>query len=104
AITILGEDRHRSVLVYPNNARFNPGNDNPYAPAGGAGAKPHNLYHRGVFLADQADDLVLSHLTIRNSTPQGGSQAEAIILNGGAKARAILNDVDLYSYQDTLQI
>jgi len=106
-VTIRGEDRHRSVLEYANNARFNPGNGNPYAPGAGpaaAGARPRGIYHRGVFLADQADELVLANLTIRNTTPQGGSQAEAIILNGGAGARAVLKDVDLTSYQDTLQI
>ena len=95
------------MLEYANNARFNPGNGNPYAPGAGpaaAGARPRGIYHRGVFLADQADELVLANLTIRNTTPQGGSQAEAIILNGGAGARAVLKDVDLTSYQDTLQI
>jgi len=106
-VTILGADRRRTVLAYANNARFNPGNGNPYGSAAGAmgaGAKPRSIYHRGVFLADQADDLVLANLTIRNLTPQGGSQAEAIILNGGPSAHAVLKDVDLYSYQDTLQI
>ena len=63
-----------------------------------------SIYRRGVFLAHRVNDLVIANLTFRNTTPQGGSQAEAIILNGSPGARAILRDVDLYSYQDTLQI
>jgi len=89
AITILGEDRKQSVIAYPTNNRFN----------GAPG-----VYRRGVLLADHCTDLVLDNLTIRNTTPQGGSQAEAIIFNGSQTARAIVTNVDLYSYQDTLQI
>ncbi|WP_158277658.1 pectinesterase family protein [Opitutus sp. ER46] len=107
AVTLLGEDRRESVITYANNDRFNPTNGNPFgspqpqpsaAPLGGA------VYHRSVLLAHRVDDLVLANLTVRNATPQGGSQAEAVLLNGTTRARAILKDVDLYSYQDTLQI
>jgi hypothetical protein len=89
ALTLAGEDRKQTVIEYANNAKFN----------GGSGT-----YHRGVLLANRADDLIITNLTIRNTTPRGGSQAEAIILNGTANSRAILSGVDLYSYQDTLQI
>ncbi len=89
AITIQGEDRKKSVIQYATNANFN------NAPG---------TYHRGVFLAQRVNDLTLANLTIRNTTPQGGSQAEAIIFNGTPTARAIVVNVDLYSYQDTLQI
>ncbi len=108
AITLLGQDRRQSVIEYANNARFNPSGGNPY---GGRSNNPSreavhggHIYRRGVFLAHRVDDLTLANLTIRNTTPQGGSQAEAIILNGTRDARAVLTDVDLYSYQDTLQI
>jgi pectin methylesterase-like acyl-CoA thioesterase len=90
-LTFQGENRKSSVIDYANNNRFNP------SAAGG-------VYHRGVFLAKNCNDLTLSNLTIRDTTPRGGSQAEAIILNGSSNARAILKDVDLYSFQDTLQI
>jgi len=89
ALTFLGEDRKQTVLAYADNARFN----------GAPGT-----YHRGVFLANRCDDLVLANLTIRNTTPYRGSQAEAIILNGTPQSRAIMTGVDLYSFQDTLQI
>jgi pectin methylesterase-like acyl-CoA thioesterase len=105
-LTLRGEDRQGSVIAYPNNARFNPSANlyaNGAAPVAG---DPHrrSVYHRGVFLAKGADRLTLTHLTLRNTTPQGGSQAEALILDGTLHARAEVRDVDLFSYQDTLQI
>lgn len=106
-LTFIGEDRRQTVIGYATNDRFNPTNGNPFgAPRPNpSGARiGGNIYHRGVFLAHRVSDLVLANLTIRNTTPQGGSQAEAVILNGTTQARAILKDVDLYSYQDTLQI
>jgi pectin methylesterase-like acyl-CoA thioesterase len=110
AITLLGEDRKQTVIAYANNERFN-GNagGNPFAPGAGApgAANPRRggaVYRRGLFLAHRADDLVIANLTLRNTTPQGGSQAEAIILNGSPSARAMITSVDLYSFQDTLQI
>jgi hypothetical protein len=86
-ITLAGEDRAATVLAYANNNTFNP-----------AG----NPYRRGLFQADHCGDITIAHLTVHNTTPQGGSQAEAIILNG--VSRAVISDVDLNSYQDTLQI
>lgn len=90
-LTITGEDRKQTIIQYANNAKFNAASDG-------------HAYHRGVFMADGADDLVIANLTIRNTTPRGGSQAEALILRGGAHGRAVISGVDLYSFQDTLQI
>lgn len=108
AVTLLGEDRRQTVIAYPNNAVFNSAGGNPFAgTAPNPSAEPRvggNIYRRGVFLAHGVNDLVIADLTIRNSTPQGSSQAEAIILNGTPSAHAILKEVDLYGYQDTLQI
>jgi len=107
-ITLLGEDRKQSVIAYANNAAFNNGGGNPFGgSAPNPGAEPlagGSIYRRGVFLAHRVSDLVITNLTFRNTTPQGGSQAEAIILNGTTAARAILKDIDLYSHQDTLQV
>jgi len=108
AVTLLGEDRRKTVIAYANNAKFNNAGGNPYAngsnPSGVAAIRGGSVYHRGVFTAHRVDDLVIANLTIRNTTPHGGSQAEAIILNGTPSARAIVKDVDLASFQDTLQI
>ena len=62
------------------------------------------IYRRGLFLAHRCSDLTITNLTLRNTTKQGGSQSEAIILNGGPGAHAILTRLDLSSFQDTLQI
>jgi pectin methylesterase-like acyl-CoA thioesterase len=90
-LTIRGEDRKRTILAYSNSNKF--------------AQKPGMiLYHRGVFLGRFCSDLRISNMTIHNTTPRGGSQAEAIILNGTTRARAVLSDLDLLSYQDTLQV
>ena len=87
-----------------NKISGNPfGSDKP-DPSSYDPAKGEPVYHRGVFIAHRCNDLTLANLTIRNTTPHGGSQAETIILNGTTSARAILANVDLYSFQDTLQI
>ena len=62
------------------------------------------VYRRGLFLAHRVNDLKIANLTLHNTTPQGGTQAEAIILNGLPDARAVLANLDLLSFQDTLQI
>jgi len=107
-IEICGEDRRRTVLSYPNNAVFNPGGGNPYGRPGGNPSefeyRTGAVYHRGVFLAHRTKHLTLKNLTVENTTPQGGLQAEAIILNGLSNSRAVVEDVDLRSFQDTLQI
>ncbi|HVX84825.1 MAG TPA: pectinesterase family protein [Phycisphaerae bacterium] len=106
AVTLLGEDRKKTIIEYANNAKFNSNeNANPYA----NGENPTtrrmgNVYHRGMFLAHRCNDLTIADLTLHNTTPQGGTQAEALILNGTADAHAIVANCDLYSYQDTVQI
>jgi hypothetical protein len=89
-VTFAGEDRKGCVIAYANNAVFNPSSDQGY--------------HRAVFMGADSPGLVIENLTIRNSTPRGGSQAEALIINGNQTSRAIVANVDLYSFQDTLQI
>ncbi|HEX8190606.1 MAG TPA: pectinesterase family protein [Pyrinomonadaceae bacterium] len=81
-ITVRGEDRAQSVIQYANNNNFN----------------PTSTTHRGLFGVDAAD-FTLENITLRNTTPQGGSQAEAF---RGNNNRIVLNKVNLYSYQDTL--
>ena len=108
-VTILGEDRRETVIAYPNNAKFNGSGGNPFAgrtpnPSGENPRQGGNVYRRGMFLAHRVNDFTLANLTLRNTTPQGGTQAEALIVNGTTTARTIIKDVDFYSYQDTIQI
>jgi pectin methylesterase-like acyl-CoA thioesterase len=81
-ITVRGEDRNLSVIQYANNNNFN----------------PTSTTHRAMFGVDAAD-FSLENITLRNTTPQGGSQAEAF---RGNNNRIVLNRVSLYSFQDTL--
>ena len=81
-VTVRGEDRNLSVIQYANSNNFN----------------PTSTTHRAMFGVDAAD-FTLENITLRNTTPQGGSQAEAF---RGNNNRIVLNKVSLYSYQDTL--
>lgn len=109
-VTLEGEDRTGTVIAYANNERFNPNSGrHPYqSPSGDPSrVEPGSLdrvYRRGMFLAHRTEGLVLRNLTFRNTTPHGGSQAEAVIVNGTTTARTVIRDVDLFSYQDTLQV
>lgn len=108
-VTILGEDRRATILAYPNNAKFNGSGGNPFAgrtpnPSAEAPKRGGNIYRRGMFLAHRVNDFTLANLTLHNTTPQGGTQAEALIVNGSSIARTIIKDVDFYSFQDTIQI
>ena len=108
-LTILGEDRKKTIIAYPNNDRFNNNaGGNPFAAGaplpGTLPARSGAVYRRGLFLAHRVSNLTIANLTLHNTTPQGGSQAEALILNGTPRARSIVTNVDLYSFQDTLQI
>ncbi len=89
-ITIAGEDRKSTIIQYANNNTFNKSGD------GG-------VYRRGMFLAHNCNDLTITNLTFHNTTPRGGSQAEAIILKSGLDARMKIIGCDLISFQDTLQ-
>ena len=108
-LTFLGEDRKQTIIAYANNDRFNHNSGgNPFAPGAAAPgtvpARSGSVYRRGLFLAHRVSDLTITNLTLHNTTAAGGSQAEAIILNGTQTAHAIITNVDLYSFQDTLQI
>jgi hypothetical protein len=82
-ITVDGGDRDQTVIQYPNNNNFN-------------GAVSGNF--RTMFGVD-APDFILTNITLHNTTPHGGSQAEAF---RGNNQRIFLNHVNLISFQDTL--
>ena len=48
-------------------------------------------------------DVAIENMTIVNTTPQGGSQAEALMIDGGG-VRFILNNAEVDSRQDTILI
>ncbi|HEY1718362.1 MAG TPA: pectinesterase family protein [Verrucomicrobiae bacterium] len=84
-ITFCGQDRHQTVISYANDDNIN----------GGTAARP-------MFGVLSANDIAIENLTLTNSTPNGGSQAEALYVN--VVKRFILYNADLDSYQDTLLV
>ncbi len=82
-ITLRGVDREKTVLLGVNNESLN----------GGTRSRP-------LFLAESVSDLTIETLTIKNLTPQGGSQAEALALL--SCDRCAVRDATIESLQDTL--
>jgi pectin methylesterase-like acyl-CoA thioesterase len=86
-LTFRGEDRKKTIIEYANNENFN------YF------SLKRNAY-RQTFGVD-ADDFHLENLTLHNTTPKGGKQAEALRVDG---QRCIIDNVDFASFQDTLKL
>jgi pectin methylesterase-like acyl-CoA thioesterase len=84
-ITILGQDRHKTVIAYANNDTMNGGTAN-----------------RPMFGVLGANDVAIENLTLTNTTPKGGSQAEALYVN--VCQRFICYFCDIGSYQDTVLV
>ena len=80
-LTLRGEDRRGTIIAATNNAKLNP--------------------RRREMFSAEADDFVLENLTLHNTTPKGGTQAEAIRVRAD---RVILRDCDFKSFQDTLRL
>ena len=84
-LTIYGQSRQGTVVGYPNNNNL----------TGTTAA-------RMAFKVNSAD-IKLEGLTITNGTPQGGSQAEALLIyNSGL--RCVVDNCDIVSRQDTILI
>jgi pectin methylesterase-like acyl-CoA thioesterase len=81
-LTLRGADRAATVIRYPNNDKLNSGTSG-----------------RPMFFANGTTDLTIENLTLYNTTPQDGSQAEALRVQAD---RVTLRDVNLKSLQDTL--
>jgi hypothetical protein len=81
-ITVAGQDRNGCVIQYTNNNTLNGGTN------------------RALFGVD-ASDFTLQTITLHNTTPEGGSQAEAF---RGNNRRIVLDQVTLRSRQDTLRL
>lgn len=82
-IQLVGEDRKATVLTYTNNDKLNPG------------------WIQRAVLGVEADDFRLENLTVQNTTPFRGSQAEAVTLNA---ERCVLRNANFLSCQDTLNL
>lgn len=84
-VTFRGQSRAGTVISYPNNANIAPG----------------GTTHARMSFKVNANDIAIENLTLLNSTPQGGSQAEALMIESGAR-RCIVFNADVNSRQDTI--
>ena len=82
-ITFRGQSRTGAIVGYANNNNIN--------------GSTHSRMAFKVF----SSDVVIDNMTIVNTTPQGGSQAEALMLDTST-ARFILNNAEVDSRQDTI--
>jgi len=86
-VTLRGQSRTGAVIKYPNNANLQI-------------AQSGTTHARMTFKVN-ANDVAIENLSITNSTPQGGSQAEALMIETAAK-RCIINNCEIDSRQDTI--
>jgi hypothetical protein len=82
-VTLHGADRKQTIISGTNNENQNPGT-----------AK------RALIGFDTTNGLIVENLTVHNLTAQGGSQAEALRIQGCDKC--VVRDADILSLQDTL--
>jgi pectin methylesterase-like acyl-CoA thioesterase/lysophospholipase L1-like esterase len=82
-IHLLGEERTGTVIAAANNEKLNPG-----------------WIQRSV-LGVEGDGFALENLTVQNTTPYKGSQAEAVFIKA---ERCALRNARLLSFQDTLNL
>ncbi len=85
--TLRGESRSETIISYPNNDALQ----------NKLGSK-----FRALVNAENASGLIVENLTLHNSTPQNGSQAEALRVDGSDQV--IVRQADFKSLQDTLQL
>jgi pectin methylesterase-like acyl-CoA thioesterase len=82
-VTLHGADRKQTIIAGTNNNNMNA-----------------STATRSLVGFDSTNGLIVENLTIHNLTPQGGSQAEALRLQGCDKC--VVRDADILSLQDTL--
>lgn len=80
-LTLRGEDRKGTLIAATNNAKLTP--------------------RRREMVSVEADGFHLENLTLHNTTPKGGSQAETIRVRAD---RTVFDHCDFVSFQDTLRL
>jgi hypothetical protein len=85
SVTFRGQNRTATIVGYPNNANVAPG----------------GTTHARMAFKINASNVSVENMTITNMTPQGGSQAEALMIESGA-SHFILNNAEVDSRQDTI--
>src|SRR5450432_583613 len=88
-ITFEGENRKQTIIAYPNNGTLQTN-----------GGVALGTAFRSMVEAEASNGLTFANLTLHNTTPQGGSQAEALRIEPGDMS--VVRDVDIISTQDTV--
>jgi pectin methylesterase-like acyl-CoA thioesterase len=99
-ITVAGQSRSGTVIQYANNNALNSANATDVCARQAIPVHDDFNCWRSNFSVE-ANDFTLRNLTLLNTTPFGGSQAEAF---RGNADRITLNRVSLLSYQDTIRL
>jgi pectin methylesterase-like acyl-CoA thioesterase len=86
-VTFFGQSRAGVKVGFANNANYQAAN-------GGT-------THARMAFKVNANDITLEDLTVTNRTPQGGSQAEALMIESGAQ-RCVIESCEIASRQDTI--
>jgi pectin methylesterase-like acyl-CoA thioesterase len=106
-ITVRGEDRDQTIVQYTNNDNLNV---LPFTQTSDPNNQCINRRIPGTpdlwncwraSFGVEANDFTLENITLHNTTPAGGSQAEAF---RGNADRTVLNRVILQSFQDTTRV
>jgi pectin methylesterase-like acyl-CoA thioesterase len=84
-LTVSGEDRKQTIIAYPNNDTLQ---------------QKLGTGFRALVEAEGSNQLSFYNLTLHNTTPQGGSQAEALRAEPADQLRLLSSD--FISTQDTL--
>ncbi len=85
SVTFIGQDRQQTMISYSNNNNINSSSST-----------------RPMFGVLGANDVAIENLTLSNSTPHGGSQAEALFVN--SCKRFIFFNANVQSFQDTVLV
>ncbi|MCB1226345.1 MAG: immunoglobulin domain-containing protein [Verrucomicrobiales bacterium] len=91
-VTMQGQSRAGTTIQYLSN-------NNTAGQLPALGASFSSVGQRSVF-GSEPNDFTLQRITLRNSTPFGGSQAECFWVGNNA-ARMTVSEANLLSYQDT---
>lgn len=86
-VTFRGQSRNGVTVGFANNAAFQVANS--------------GTTHARMAVKVNANDITFDTLTITNRTPQGGTQAEALMTESNAK-RCTVNNSEIDSRQDTI--
>jgi pectin methylesterase-like acyl-CoA thioesterase len=107
-VTINGAGKDATIIEYYNYNNFNDGSGGSTSGITGisdiTGSTTVWFGGCGVAFFKNNTGLVLKGLTIKNTTPNGGGIADALVLDGNATNKFIAQNCKFDSYQDTLLV